>query len=211
MFGDFYDYLWTLAGYAKWLLTGGPFLMDTLVKKYRPDLAAKLDKFLPAERRRQIEIAFLGAAIFIAGFLAWRDEHIARIHQINNVVVSRRLDELQKRNLKKEFIGKNGEFPLIVICTVSGAEPERYAYDFVDMFEGMQYKVMFRPSSIPLEESDRGLMIGVVDKENQSEASKKFTRLFFNAGFRLKQAKLNTKGEPLPDYDLFIGLPEEIK
>ena len=153
----------------------------------------------------------LGLAIFFAGFLAWRDEHIARIHQDNGHLISRRLDETQKQKLKSEFSGKANEFPIVVICVVSGAEPERYAYDFVNVFEGMKYKVIFRPNSIPLAELDKGLMIGVIDNENQSEASKNFNRLFFNAGFRLKQVKFDSKGEPLPDYDLFIGLPEDNK
>jgi hypothetical protein len=126
-------------------------------------------------------------------------------------IISRRLDETQKQNLKNEFSGKANEFPIVVICVVSGAEAERYAYDFVSVFEGMKYKVIFMPNSIPLDESDKGLMIGVIDNENQSEASKKFTRLFFNAGFRLKQVKFDAKGEPLPDYDLFIGLLEDNK
>jgi len=211
MLDDFGNYLWTLAGYAKWLLTGGPFLIDTLVKKYRPDWAVKLDKLLPPKQRRRFEIALLGLAIFFAGFLVWRDEHIARIHQGNGHLISRRLDETQKQNLKNEFSGKSNEFPMVVICVVSGAEPERYAYDFVKVFEGMKYKVIFRTNSIPLEESDKGLMIGVIDNENQSEASQKFTRLLFNAGFRLRQIKFDARGEPLPDYDLFIGLPEDNK
>jgi hypothetical protein len=87
MLNDFGNYLWTLAGYAKWLLTGGPFLIDTLVKKYRPDWAAKLDKLLPPEQRRRFEIALLGLAIFFSGFLAWRDEHIARIPQGNGHLI----------------------------------------------------------------------------------------------------------------------------
>jgi hypothetical protein len=79
MAADFYSYLWLLAGYAKWLLTGGPFLVDTALKKYRPNWAAWLDKIILPETRRRFEIGLLLLAVFIAGFLAWRDEHTARL------------------------------------------------------------------------------------------------------------------------------------
>jgi hypothetical protein len=73
--GIFYSYLWALAGYAKWLLTGGPFLVDTLIKKYRPDWAEKLDRWVSPSTRRKFELRLFFLAIFFAGFFAWKEEH----------------------------------------------------------------------------------------------------------------------------------------
>jgi hypothetical protein len=79
MLDDFGSYLWALAGYARWLLAGGPYLIDTLLKRLSPEKAAWLDKRLSPQRRRRAEVGIFLAAIFFAGFLAWRDERVTRL------------------------------------------------------------------------------------------------------------------------------------
>jgi hypothetical protein len=79
MLSDFFSYLWLLGGYARWLLAGGPFLVDTLIKKLRPDWSRKIDEFVLPRTRQRVEISFVLIAIFLAGFLTWRDEHIAQM------------------------------------------------------------------------------------------------------------------------------------
>jgi hypothetical protein len=75
----FYAYLVALAGYGKWLLAGVPYLAEKIIKQARPEWIAHLDKWISAQLRTRIEIGILLAAIFVAGFLAWQDQHAARI------------------------------------------------------------------------------------------------------------------------------------
>jgi hypothetical protein len=77
--GDLYSYLWLLAGYAKWLLAGGPFFIDSLIKRAKPDWAQKIDALVLPKTRQKIEIGAILLAMFIAGFLTWRDEHTAKL------------------------------------------------------------------------------------------------------------------------------------
>jgi hypothetical protein len=76
--GEFSEYLWALAGYGKWLLTGGPFLVENIIKRVKPSWIQWLDKKISAAIRLRFEIAIILIAVFVAGFLAWRDEHLAR-------------------------------------------------------------------------------------------------------------------------------------
>ena len=73
-----------LAGYGKWLLTGGPFLVENIIKRVKPSWIQWLDKKIPAAIRLRIEIGIMLIAVFIAGFLAWRDEHRARLALAEN-------------------------------------------------------------------------------------------------------------------------------
>jgi hypothetical protein len=75
---DFWEYLTVLASYSKWLLTGGPFLAENIVKRVKPSWTRWLDQKISAAVRVRIEIGILFIAAFFAAFLAWRDEHVAR-------------------------------------------------------------------------------------------------------------------------------------
>jgi hypothetical protein len=75
---EFWEYLTVLGGYSKWLLTGGPFLAENIIKRIKPSWTRWLDQKIAAATRVRIEIGILFVAAFIAGFLAWRDEHLAR-------------------------------------------------------------------------------------------------------------------------------------
>src|SRR5580692_8381208 len=54
--GEFYEYLWALAGYGKWLLTGGPFLVENIIERVKPSWSQWLDKKIAAAIRLRIEI-----------------------------------------------------------------------------------------------------------------------------------------------------------
>jgi hypothetical protein len=208
MAGDFFAYSWALLGYAKWLLTGGPFLVDTLVKKYRPDWTAWLDQWISPENRRRIEIGFLILAVFFASFLAWRDEHNLRLAAQGHHIVGRRLTEDDKASLRKNFDGHKKDFPLIIVSSVDTIEAERYAYDFTSFLTDRGFIVASNPNAVPLEESDTGLMVGVIDPDKPSESAKLFTKLLLDSGLRIKQVKFGEGKPPIPmpvDFDLFIG------
>jgi hypothetical protein len=206
MAGDFYAYLWLLAGYAKWLLTGGPFLMDTLLKRYRPDYAAKLDRFIAPELRRQLEIGVLIAAIFFAGFLTWRDEHNALIVAEGHRMISRRLSDSEKENLRRAFQDKNKEIPIILVQSISGVEPGKYAFDFVEFFKSINLNaVSIGREAIPYEDDAVGLMVGLRDKDHPSDSAKAFISGLLGAGFQIRQVEYDRGGTNAPDFDLFIG------
>jgi hypothetical protein len=94
--GEFYEYLWALAGYGKWLVTGGPYLVENVVKRLKPEWIAWLDTKISAQFRRRIEVGIVLIAVFLAGFLAWRDEHIAR------QIVEQKLIEASKPKVPPE-------------------------------------------------------------------------------------------------------------
>jgi hypothetical protein len=79
LWGDFSSYLEALWGYARWLLAGGPFFIDTVLKRVSPKLSAYLDRLATPRSRQNIEVSIIAIAIFLASFLAWRDEHRALI------------------------------------------------------------------------------------------------------------------------------------
>jgi hypothetical protein len=91
---DFWEYLSVLASYSKWLLTGGPFLAENIVKRVKPSWTRWLDQKISAGIRVRIEIGILFIAAFVAAFLAWRDEHIARRSIVMTPVQQTTIDRL---------------------------------------------------------------------------------------------------------------------
>jgi hypothetical protein len=79
MWGDLYAYLLAVFSYWKWAVTGGPFLLDNIVKRVAPEWMKRLDTMVPPPIRTKYEIRIMLLAVFLAGFLAWRDEHHARL------------------------------------------------------------------------------------------------------------------------------------
>jgi hypothetical protein len=97
--GDFYEYLLALAGYGKWLVTGGPYLAENIIKRVKPEWIASLDKKINVRLRKRIEVGIILGAVFVAGFLAWRDEHAARQSASRNPSI-RHLREDQKDRIR---------------------------------------------------------------------------------------------------------------
>jgi hypothetical protein len=92
--GELWEYLIVLAGYGKWILTGGPFLAENIVKRVKPSWTQWLDKRIAAATRVRIEVGIIIVAVFFAGFLAWRDEHLARHFASNNPLQQTTIDRL---------------------------------------------------------------------------------------------------------------------
>jgi hypothetical protein len=82
MVQDLLSYFWALWGYARWLLAGGPFFVDAILKRAFPAASAWIDKRIHPTTRVRIEVALLFFAVFSAGFFSWRDEH-QRVRQTN--------------------------------------------------------------------------------------------------------------------------------
>ena len=203
MWGDLYTYFSLLWGYARWLLAGGPFLIDTVIKRAKPEWARWLDGYLLPKTRQRIEVTIILLAVFFAGFFAWRDEHVARLLAEGHPEVRRHLTDDEKARLKEVFAGK--PMPLIIVSTISGPEPERYAYDFIEFFKSIGFNAVESPNAVPLNDDDVGLMIGIRDKDNPSDAAKLFVKLFLDAGFRVKQVKYAIDQANPIDFDLFVG------
>lgn len=79
MFGDLYDYIGTLG--PLWLSVAGssvPFVVNEALKpsgRYR----AWADRFARPEVRRVVLFTLIPLTVFWAGFMAWREEHAARM------------------------------------------------------------------------------------------------------------------------------------
>jgi hypothetical protein len=77
--GDFYLYFGAVA--TKWFvyMTAGPFLLDEVLKRIWPKGRAWLAKHIAPKKRRRLEVILIIFGVFYAGFLAFRDEHKARV------------------------------------------------------------------------------------------------------------------------------------
>jgi hypothetical protein len=138
---DFYEYLWALVGYGKWLITGGPYLVDNIVRRVWPTGSQWLDKRLSPTTRTRCELWIVFSAIFLAGFLAWRDEHSARFNsavQNSGINAGRYQWELLSPNetvaLRAELRGIASQ-PVAVFC--NGDDCGNLARNFRDLFEDL--------------------------------------------------------------------------
>jgi hypothetical protein len=205
MLDDLFSYFWALWGYARWLLAGGPFFVDAILKRAFPSASAWLDKRLRPTTRVRIEVSLLFLAVFAAGFFSWRDEHQLRLSAEGHPIAGRRLTEAEKDALRKAFDGKNNNIPVIIVSAVSSPEAERYAYDFTSLFTSMKFTSPLKQNAIALEDSDTGLMVGIADPDKPSDAAKLFIKLLLDAGFRIKQVAYDVPKQTTPDFDLFVG------
>jgi hypothetical protein len=80
---DLLSYLSAIWGNARWLLAGGPYFVDTAIKRVAPRFHNYVNtKFSePARRRAEISVFFCG--MFIATFLAWREQHNVALEAAN--------------------------------------------------------------------------------------------------------------------------------
>jgi hypothetical protein len=79
MVGDLFTYVQALFGHWWVLVMGGLFKVEPFVEQFLPSLKGWLDPRVSKEaKRRALNWAAI-LAVFVAGFLAWRDEHNARL------------------------------------------------------------------------------------------------------------------------------------
>lgn len=77
MSSDFYGYASALLGYWWLLVSSFVFTSEQFIEQFIPPLKRWMDKHVHKERKRRFLNALALLCIFIAGFLAWRDEHAA--------------------------------------------------------------------------------------------------------------------------------------
>jgi hypothetical protein len=83
----FYLYLAAVGNYWWAFMMAGPFIFDEAFKWLWPQGRDWLSKRLTVEKRRRIEIILMIFGVFLAGFLAFRGEHIARMETEKRVTV----------------------------------------------------------------------------------------------------------------------------
>ncbi len=209
MWDDFSSYLSALWGYARWILAGGPYFADAIVKRAFPKGAAYLDRFLKPNIRRILEITLIVGALFWASFLAWRDEHHSRLIAEGRLPINRHLTESEKAEIAKEFAGRNKDIPSIIVSSISEPEAVRYAHEFYTQLSALKFNTSLNVGAYSPNESDRGLMVGVANPDKPSDAAKLFITLMLQAGFRVKQIRYGEPGLPAPgEIDLFVGEKE---
>jgi hypothetical protein len=75
MWDDILLYLSAIWGNARWLLAGGPYFADAIIKRLSPRLHDWINTKLSEPARRRAEIAVFLCGMFVATFLAWRDQY----------------------------------------------------------------------------------------------------------------------------------------
>jgi hypothetical protein len=94
---DFQLYFVAIWANAKWLLAGGPYFLEGLVKRLFPDWwENNVDAQWPPAKRTRIEIVIMLAGVFLSGFFAWRDEHILKV-AAETTITSLQAELAQKR------------------------------------------------------------------------------------------------------------------
>jgi len=78
-----YGYLWALGPNWWWFMTSGPFLVEGLVKQVWSGYEAWADRYVSAQTRRKASTWFALFGVFVAGYLAFNDEH-AKLQQFQN-------------------------------------------------------------------------------------------------------------------------------
>jgi hypothetical protein len=107
MVADLYAYLLALLLNWWWLMGVGPLGIDRILRSLSPSYTACADRKWPLERRAKIFRRVAFASIFVAGFMAFRDEKI-KLDQLNsNIQNSRHADYLPYDPIAKD---KNRRF-----------------------------------------------------------------------------------------------------
>jgi hypothetical protein len=75
MVGTLYEYCSALLVYWLFLIPGGLFTVDTTLEYLWKGYRQWLDRFISREARRKLVVGTALAGVFLAGFLAWKDEH----------------------------------------------------------------------------------------------------------------------------------------
>jgi hypothetical protein len=100
MWNDLLSYLSAIWGNARLLLTAGPYFADAVIKRLLPRFHNWINTKFSEPARRRVEIAVFFCGIFIATFLAWRDQHeIVRDLEASKAQLK---DELEKRSGDKD-------------------------------------------------------------------------------------------------------------
>lgn len=93
-----YEYLSAVFAYWWILVSGGVLAVEQAIESFWEDSSRWLDQYISQEKRRRVRLVISFLLIFYAGFLAWRDEHTARIE------AEKKIAEISsnKENLLKE-------------------------------------------------------------------------------------------------------------
>jgi hypothetical protein len=189
--GDFNLYL-TAVGTHWWaFMMGFPFVIDEIVKWFWPSGKEWLAAHLSPQGRRRIEIALTLAGVFIAGFLAWSDEHAARLTSEGEPIPSpsgRQISMEQRMHLTSSLKlppneSYNVEFNSVPNCE----ECEDYAQDFRDFIStlpGWKAGGSTLVFSIPYQS---GLKLIVRSDEQRSAGAEKLRLGFADAKIALPQ------------------------
>jgi hypothetical protein len=100
-------YLYLAAIFANWwaFMMAGPFIIDETIKWIFPKGKAWLERNLGDQCRRRIEVALMVFGVFLAGFLAFKDEHAARIkaETAGQNITKELYETLNDRNRKQKI------------------------------------------------------------------------------------------------------------
>lgn len=118
----------------------------------------------------------------------------------------RRLSDAQKQSLEIQLAPLASKIPMLFIFAESGAEQSRYLYDFVPIFKKIGVPFAGPVSAASIVESDKGLLVGLIDPKNPSELATQFIEALQKSGLTVGTtlwAVENNAGQL--DFNLFVA------
>ncbi|MBV9748512.1 MAG: hypothetical protein JO157_06850 [Acetobacteraceae bacterium] len=164
----------------------------------------------PIKRRRIAQMTAI-ASLFFAAYLAFYGEYQRADHLAGVREVHRHLSEAEVNRIKLYFKDAQSAIPAILVCSVSEPEAQRYAADFTAALHlaGMNVHSLLS-ACVTIRDDDRGIMVGLRDREHPSFAASEFLKRMLACGFRITETNLMDWESPQPvDFDLFIAEPEQ--
>jgi hypothetical protein len=128
-------YLWALGANAKWMLAGGPYFLEGIVKRLAPEQFKKLEERWPATKRKPFEIWIMAIGVLLAGFFAWKDEHALRVAAETQVTtlqtqLRQKKDRASiKEQLKNFFVTSNDIFFRQLPKDISNEDFQKFVAD----------------------------------------------------------------------------------
>jgi len=132
-------YLYLAAIWKHWwaFMMAGPLVLDECLRWISPRSKAWLDR-IDRRKRRRFEIGLMLAGIFLAGFLAWEDEHEKLVTALVPGQHERHLTPQQKDRLRAALVLPVDENHVIEFNSVPNCEEcEDYAEEFREFISSL--------------------------------------------------------------------------
>jgi len=163
---DLFAYLAALFSHWLWLMSAGPFLIDRLVSWLSPN---ESQWHVAAQKMRSLSLSIMMIGVFLAGFLAWNDEH----QKSAGRVAERHLSDRQKSCLADAIKKDKALIPNIAFTT-SDTNTGVYFMDFLDAIEASGERINVTTTVITDPARQHDVMIGIKDADHPPERGIKF-------------------------------------
>jgi hypothetical protein len=121
---------------------------------------------------------------------------------------TRTLDEGQKNKLRNYLDNLKKDIKLLILFAYPVGDSTRFANDFYSFFKSNNLPLLGVIAS-PCDDTQRGILVGVLNPDKPSEAAQDFIKVLSDAGLRPAITKWEIDVPTTQDFDLFIcpGVP----